>query len=123
MTKHEFLTADRKVQHSVFGEGADAVDVVVNMSGAEYRLPSQRGGDVTLPPYGFAVESPTFVAFCALRWDGVQYDRPTLFTLRSLDGKPLSDSKQVRVFHGFGGKDVKACGRVQQVEKEAVIAP
>ena len=123
MTKHEFLTTDRKVQHSVFGEGADAVDVVVNMSGAEYRLPSQRGGDVTLPPYGFAVESPTFVAFCALRWDGVQYDRPTLFTLRSLDGKPLSDSKQVRVFHGFGGKDVKACGRVQQVEKEAVIAP
>ena len=94
MTQHEFLSADRKVQRSVFGEGANAVQVVVNMSGAEYRFVSKAVGDVILPPNGFAIESPRFAAFCALRWDGVQYDRPTLFTLRSLDGKPLADSKQ-----------------------------
>jgi len=123
MTQHEFLSADRKVQRSVFGEGADAVQVVVNMSGAEYRFVSKAAGDVILPPHGFAVESSKFAAFCALRWDGVQYNQPTLFTLRSLDGKPLADSQRVRVFHGFGGKEIKVCGRAQQVEKEAIVAP
>ena len=33
MTQHQFLTPDRKVQQSTFGEGADAVVVVVNARG------------------------------------------------------------------------------------------
>jgi len=102
MTQHEYATADRRVQHSVFGRGRNAVVVTVNLGKGEVRCLSQTGGQVLLPPYGFLVDSPTFVALHARTWKGVTYVAPVFFTLRSLDGKALARSGNIRVFHGFG---------------------
>ena len=121
MTAHAFLSADRKVRRTVFGEGKDAVSVVVNASAAEYAHKSRANGDVRLPPYGFLVEGPTFLGFCATACGGVDYGAPALFTLRSLDGKPLGESKKVRVYHGFGDPRVRVCGAERKVAKEEVV--
>jgi hypothetical protein len=121
MTAHQFLTDDRRVRRSLFGDGDAAVEVVVNGGAETFRCMTNRWGDVVLPPGGFLVQSPAFVAFCALRFNGVNYSTPSLFTLRSLDGKPIADSSQVRVFHAFGGTRVKVAKAELEVPKEAVV--
>ncbi len=121
MTRHEFLTPDRKVQRTVFGEGNGAVEVVVNMGNGEQRHRSKLGGEVVLAPYGFLVEAPTFVAFHAQSWNGLRYEAPALFTLRSVDGQPLGRAGKVRVYHGFGEAKIKVGKTVENVGKEAVI--
>ena len=123
MTGHEFLTPDRKVQRSVFGTGANQCVCVVNSGTNCYELKSKLGGDVMLPPYGFAVEGSTFAAFHASSWNGVAYEKPTLFTLRSLDRQPLSRSKQVRVFHALGSDEIRLGKAVRHVRTEAVVDP
>ena len=122
MTQHRFLTPDRKVQLSVFGEGAEAVQVVVNASSRDYRCASRDSGTVVLPPYGFLVESPTFVAFHARNWADLSYADPPLFTLRSLDGKPLNHSSQIRLYHGFGDPRIRVGPTTRRVEKDAVVS-
>jgi hypothetical protein len=77
-------------------------------------VPPESGGPAEVPPYGFIIDSPTFVAFCATRYNGVDYARPTLFTARSLDGKPLAQSAKVRVYHGFGENRLRLHGRELQ---------
>jgi hypothetical protein len=74
-----------------------------------------------LPSKGFLIESPTFVAFHARTFNGVAYESAPLFTLRSLDGKGLSSSRQIRVYHGFGDARLKWRGRVGTVEKETTL--
>lgn len=120
MSQHEFLTPDRKVQRTVFGQGATAVEVVVNMSTNAFEYP-QKSGVVVLPPYGFLVQSPTFVAFHALSWGGVRYDAPAMFTLRSLDKHPLNRSRKVRVFHAFGSDQVRVGKLTHSVPTEMVL--
>ncbi|HEY3323619.1 MAG TPA: DUF5696 domain-containing protein [Planctomycetota bacterium] len=122
MTEHQFLTADRNVRRSVFGSGENAVAAIVNMGSAPYSLTSKIGGEVVLQPYGFLIESPTFVAFSALSFNGIKYGEPVLFTLRSQDSKPLAQSEKVRVFHGFGDARIKLGGKEEKVEKEAVVS-
>lgn len=107
MSAHEFLTPDRCVQRTRFGEGSSGTTVTVNFSPNPFRCQTRLGGEVVLPPYGFVVEGPQFAAFCATRWNGLEYATSTLFTLRSQDGKALRNSKQVRVFHGFGDTRLK----------------
>jgi len=121
MMEHEFLTLDRKVQRSVFGSGSNATLVVVNTSGKEFRHQSKFGGEVELPQYGFVVESPTFVAFHASSWNGLHYDAPVLFTLRSVTAEALDRSSRVRIFHGFGDTRVKWRDSIERVEKETVV--
>jgi hypothetical protein len=121
LTQHQFLTSDRKVQRTVFGEGAEQVEVIVNASARKFTQRCKTGRTVVLPPNGFLVESPTFVAFHALSWNGLAYTSAPLFTLRSLDGKPLSQSGQVRVYHAFGDKRLKLGKAVREIEKEAVF--
>jgi hypothetical protein len=121
MTEHQFLTPDRKVRRSVFGEGKTAMEVVVNGGATDHRHQTESFGEVVLPPNGFVIESPTFAAFHALSWNGLRYDAAPLFVLRSLDGKPLDRSKQVRVFHGFGDPRVKLGRAVRAVPREAVF--
>jgi hypothetical protein len=126
LTQVDFLTArqeprtptDRKVRRTQFGEAAT---VAVNGSKSNFNISSKISGEVVLPPFGFVVESPTFVAFHALKWGGVEYDSPVLFTLRSLDGKPISESEKVRVFHGFGDARIAWKGRIIEVGKETII--
>lgn len=122
LTRHQFLTPDRKVQRSVFGEGAEAMVVVVNGSSKEYRHRSDFGGEVLLPPFGFVVESPTFAAFHALSWNGLRYEAPVLFSLRSLDGRPLERSGRVRVFHGFGDARLKLGKAERTIPREEVVS-
>jgi hypothetical protein len=121
VTSHRFLTADRKTQLTVFASGREAVEVVVHAGPAAWRHASRTGGEVVLPPYGFLVEGRTFVAFHAWSWNGLSYDSPALFTLRSLDGKPLDRSEKVRVFHAFGDARVRVGHRTHSVAKEAVV--
>jgi hypothetical protein len=127
VTRHEFMTPDYRVEHVVFGEN---VDVIVNkatgefggISGYEdYVCVSKMGGEVVLPPFGFLIESPTFIAFHALSWGGVKYERPVLFTIRSLDGKPISESGRIRVFHGFGEQELRIRGRTCRVAREEIL--
>jgi hypothetical protein len=118
MSGHEFLTPDGMVQRTTFG--AD-FEVIVNLSADNYAAKT-RGGDVLLPPYGFSVWGPQFRAFHALSWNGVQYQRPALFAIRSLDGRPIEESGRVRVFHGFGDPSIKLRGAMQTVETERTIS-
>jgi len=123
MTQHRFLTPDRKVQQSTFGEGADAVVVVVNEGKTPFTYTSQSGGIVELPPYGFIADSRTFVAFHALSFGGLRYSAPAMFTLRSLDNRPLSRSRQVRVYHAFGSDQIRVGKASHAVPREATVAP
>jgi len=119
LTHVSFLTPDRKVRRTQFGELATAI---VNGSAANFTVSSKVGGEVILPPFGFVIESPTFVAFHALEWGGIEYDSSVLFTMRSLDGKPLSESEQIRVFHGFGDTKLSWKDKIMEVRKETIIA-
>lgn len=109
---HQFLTPDRLVQRTRFG------DVTITVA---YDRPAEFDGHA-VPAYGFIVESPTFVAFCATRYDGLDYTTPTMFTARSLDGRPLAESGQVRVYHGFGDLQIQLGGKQFTVEREAVVS-
>lgn len=121
MTTHEFLSADRQVQRTVFGSGRDAVEVVVNKSARPYGRNTRAYGEVILPPNGFVVESPTFVAFLASKWNGIGYQSPSMFTARSLDAKPLAKASGVRVYHGFGEARLRIGGREVEIQREAVV--
>ena len=123
MTQHRFLTPDRKVQQSTFGEGADAVVVVVNAADTPFTYTSRFGGTVELPPYGFIAESRTFAAFHALSYGGLRYSAPAMFTWRSLDNRPLSHSRQMRVYHAFGSDQIRLGKATLAVPKEAVVGP
>jgi hypothetical protein len=108
-TRHEFLTADRKVQRIVWGN----VEALVNLGTTPYQ---------DLPPFGFIIQSPNFVAFHAASFNGLRYDDPPLFTLRSLDDRPLNRSRRIRVFHGFGDPRLALNQKTHTVEKEAVVS-
>lgn len=121
MTRHEFLTDDRQVERTVFGEGANATQVIVNHGTEDYVCQSSLGGKVVLPRYGFLVESPTFVAFHAKSWGGIDYGSPSIFTLRSLDNRRLSRSHRIRVYHANGNAEIRLGGVTRTVPREAEI--
>ena len=112
MTSHEFLTEDRLQQRTRYG------DITVTVA---YEKPA-KVSDNMVPANGFVVESPRYKAFCATRYNGVDYKTPALFTIRSLDGKPIAQSSKVRIYHGFGDKHVKIGGKTFEVEREAVVS-
>jgi hypothetical protein len=111
LADHEFLTEDRLVQRTRFG------DVVITVA---YERPAEID-DHTVPPYGFVVESPWFIAFCATRYNGIEYGEPALFTARSLDGEPIAESSKVRIYHGFGDHRIRLFGKQFEVEREAIV--
>jgi Family of unknown function (DUF5696) len=113
MTDHHFLTSDRHVESTRFG---DDVHITVNYGDSGYR--TERAD---LPQYGFLVESPTLVAFYAGRFGAVTYRDPPLFVIRSLDGTPLVSSRAVRIYHAFGDKRVEFRGKVLEIDKELVV--
>ncbi|HTL18330.1 MAG TPA: DUF5696 domain-containing protein [Patescibacteria group bacterium] len=124
MTRHEFLTPDRNVQRTVFGEGDDRVTVTVNLGNSDYSCTQVSDRTVRLPPLGFLIDSQNFVAFYAGNWNGLDYQSsPPLFTLRALDKRPLSKSHQVRVFHAFGNDRIQLRKMLISVTREKVIDP
>lgn len=120
LTGHRFLSRDRKIQHTIFQGGPQMTEVVVNGGTDNFRWSSKSGGEITLPPNGFVIESPSFVAFHALEWNGVSYSVATapLFTLRSMDGRALENSANVRVYHGFGDARLRSRGITRKIKKE-----
>jgi len=120
MTRHEFLSANRKVERSLFSDGRQTVEVVVNLGDSPFEWQSELGGTIELPVYGFLIESPEFAAFRAQTWSGRHYAVTPIFTLRSLDGKPLLQSHRVRVFHASGDADLEFHG-VHPVVKEEIV--
>jgi len=113
MTEHRFVTPDRLVETSRFGED---VRVMVNYGESDYTA-----GGTVLPRYGFLVESPTFVAFHARRYQGVEYAEPSLFVMRALDGKPLAASRRVRIYRAFGDTRIAWRGKILRVITESIV--
>ena len=70
----------------------------------------------------FLIEAGTFTAFHARSWGGVKYDDPALFTLRSLDGKPVGKSRKLKVFHAFGDSRLRIRGKEFDVPREADVS-
>ena len=91
-------------------------NITVNYGNGDYTA-----AHAVLPQWGFVIESPTLVAFYARSYGGVKYAEPALFVIRSLDGKPLSSSRQVRIYHGFGDNRVEFRGKILEVATEEVI--
>jgi len=121
LTTFEYLTADRTVRRAIYGQGDDATKVTVNFGPADAEVVSEIGGRTVLPPWGFLVESPHFVAFHARFWNGQDYGDGALFTLRPTDAKPLKDSAVIRVFHAFGAATFFWQGKACEVKREEVI--
>ena len=109
---HEFLTPDRLLQRTRFG------DLTVTVA---YEKPAEFGA-CAVPAYGFVIESPTFVAFCATRYAGLDYTTPTLFTARSLDGRPLPESAKIRIYHGFGDSRIRIGQKEFVVDREEIVS-
>ncbi len=123
LTRLEFLGDDFKLRKATYANGENATVVIVNFSSTEVQVKSSLGGDVVLPPYGFIVEGPRFAAFHARRWNGQDYGRGALFTLRPMDGKDLADARRLRVFHGFGPAELRWKAEIYTVQREQVIRP
>ncbi len=121
LTDFEFLTDDRSMRKAVYGEGEGQTTVVVNYGPEDGEFSSELGGQAILPQWGFVIESPSFAAFYARRWNGVDYEDGALFTIRSDDGGPLREAKRVRIFHGFGPPEIRWNGRQYQVKREETI--
>ncbi len=121
LTAFEYLTDDRTVRRAVYGEGGGATTVTVNFGQADAEVVSQAGGRTVLPPWGFLVEGPRFVAFHARFWNGQDYGDGALFTLQPTDDKPLNDSATIRVFHAFGPTTFPWRGTAHEIKREETI--
>ena len=77
--------------------------------------------DQIVPADGFVVESPRFVALYAARYNGLDCT-PPLLTTRSLDGKPLAESGQVLIYHGFSDRLIRLSGKEFEVVREEVVS-
>ena len=116
--QHSFLDEARLIQKTVFANGAKTL---VNGSAAPFEAKSDLGGVVVLPPYGFLVETADFIAFHATQWNGYTYKAPVLFTLASKDGRPLTTSRQGRVYHGFGESEFLLWDITHDVPRQATL--
>jgi hypothetical protein len=123
LTRLEFLTPDRSVRQAVYGSDVDAVMVVANFGRTDATIKTRLGGTVVLPPWGVVVEAPRFAAFYARHWGGQEYPDGALFTVHSLDDRPLASSARLRVFHGFGPATLAWRDRTWTVAREQTIAP
>jgi len=125
MVEHGFLSDDGKVQLTVFRNIPASifdqeVRVVVNKGDRDFSIDSKYGKEVVLPPYGFLIECPTFIAFHALSWNGIKYDSPALFAIQSQDVASIEWSSNIRIFHGFGDSRLKLGSKILEVVSEAV---
>lgn len=98
MTNYKFITSDRKVIKTTFSNG---YTVLVNKRDNDYTY-----SGITLPKRGFIISGPEFIAFRAKNYNHLSYSDPPLFTVRSLDEKNIENSEKIRIYHGFGDKNI-----------------
>jgi hypothetical protein len=122
LTTFEYLTDDRAVRRAVYGEGDNATKVTVNFGQTDAEVVSESGGRTVLPPWGFVVESPQFVAFHARFWNGQDYGDGALFTIRLMDGKDLKNATRIGVFHAFGPATFPWQGKSHDVKREEILS-
>jgi hypothetical protein len=122
LSKLEFLTEDFTLRRATYGRGEDATQITVNFGTKEAQIESTLGGKVTLPPWGFVIEGSRFVAFHARHWNGQDYGKGTLFTLRPMGNKDLKDADRIRIFHTFGPETIKFKNSLYKVQREKVIS-
>ncbi len=123
LDRFEFLTDDGSLRRAIYGDGRDATTVTVNFGQTPAEVDSQAGGRTVLPPWGFIVEGPRFIAFHARHWNGQDYGDGALFTLRPTDNKPLKESASLRIFHAFGPATLAWRGKTCEVKREELIKP
>ncbi len=117
----EFLTKDLTLRRATYGQGENATKIIVNFGTEDAQVESTLGGKVTLPPWGFVIEGPRFAAFYARFWNGQEYEKGALFTLRPMDEKSLKETKRIRVFHAYGPPSLRWKGKIHKVQREKVI--
>jgi len=122
LSKLEFLTKDLTLRQATYGRGEDATRIIVNFGTKEAQVESTLGGKVTLPPWGFVIEGPRFAAFHARRWNGQEYGKGALFTLRAMGNKNMKEADRIRIFHAFGTETIKWKGGLYKVQREMVIS-
>ena len=120
LTKFEYLTDDKTVRCATYGSGNEATKVTVNFGQEAAEVTSEFGGRTVLPPYGFLVEGPQLIAFHAQQWNNQNYGNGALFTLRSTDAKPLTQSNTIRIFHAFGPVTITWRGKTYEIKREHV---
>lgn len=98
MIEYQFLTQDYKVIKTIFSNG---YTTIVNKENSDYTY-----AGITLPNQGFIVNGSNFVAFRARNYNSISYSNPPLFTIRSLDNKNIENSELIRIYHGFGDKNI-----------------
>lgn len=123
LTHLVFLTADGSLRQAVYGSDRSKTRVTVNFGATDTEVASEGTGRAVLPPHGFLVEGPRFVAFHARHLNGQDYGQGALFTLRPNDGIVLAESGSIRVFHGFGPTTLRWQGKVYEVAREEIIKP
>jgi len=64
LTNVKFLTSDKRVRETRFG---DRAKVVVNGSDVNFAVTSELGKKVWLPPFGFLIEMPEFITVSAMQ--------------------------------------------------------
>ncbi len=121
LERFEFVTPDRAVRRVVYGEGRKQTEVVVNFGSEDAPIQTRWGGTVLLPPWGFVVESPRFIAFHAKRWNGTEYPEGALFTLRVEKGRDFDHARGLRIFHGFGDAKIRWKEATWDVPREEVV--
>ena len=121
LNRFEFLSPDRGLRKSVYGDGEDATVVVVNTGHTDAGFDSRSGGRVVLPPWGFVVESPRFLTFYSRKWNGRDYPDGALFTVRAEGQGTLAKADRVRIFHGFGDPRIDLGGSFHEVRREAIV--
>ena len=118
MTGHRFLNDARDAEFTAF----DDMSIYTNSGDSVLKVDVEGlQGIVILGKNDFYVNSPTFRAIHAKTIGDRTEAAPFLFTFRSLDGKPLAESKKIRVFHGFGSSKIKFFGKDIDVRSEAII--
>jgi hypothetical protein len=121
LTHLEYLTSDRTFQQAVYGNGNTAATIIVNFGSEDAKVASKYGGHVILPQWGFVIDSPQFAAFYAKRYNGTDYETGAVFTVSPKDGKPLDQSKRIKIFHAFGSDTIKWNDDSYKIQTEQVI--
>jgi len=97
------------------------VEVLINYSPGLYEYFSVSYGKVFLPFKGFIVSSNKFLSFYAYGINGYKNNRPSLFSIRSLDGNDFKSTKKIKVYHAFGPEQFKFMRKIINVEEEKVF--
>ena len=114
MFSHRRLREDGSVLETNFGLD---MQITVNLGDAPYE---DEENDFVLPPYGFLLRDPFFLAFHASRINGMEYERPAFFVVQSLEGKMYLRAEKVHIYHGFGPSTLRLGGRDFTIEREEV---